>query len=82
MLKVIYTVCKETTNTVSKIIIIINLLSIAEFNTNSILTTLYIVRVHTNAIYAHMHIHETFIFMKHTQIHVYTYMDTLTHVLG
>ena len=49
------------------IIIIINLIYIAQFNTDSILTVLYIViKYITNAIYAHMDIHETVML-----IHIY-----------
>ena len=41
---------------------IINLIYLAQFDTNGILTALYSHTVHTNAIRAHMNMHETIIF--------------------
>ena len=56
--------------------IIINLIYIAQFDTDGIVTALYSHEVHTNAIYANMDIHETIIF-----IHIYmsTHMDIHRH---
>ena len=61
----------------------INLIYIAQFDTSSILTALYIVKAHTDAIYARMNIHETIIFMHiympahsiHIPTHVQIYID-------
>ena len=62
------------------IIIVINLINIAQFDTNGILTALYIVpKYMQNSICAHMDIHETIMFIP---IHVYTciHVHTLPHV--
>ena len=45
------------------IIIMINVVYIAQFHINNILTVLYSHNIHTNAICQHMNIHETIIFI-------------------
>ena len=48
------------------IMMMINLFYIAQLDSNGILTALYSHKVHTNAMYVHMDIYETIIF-----IHIY-----------
>ena len=62
------------------IIIIVNLIYIAQFDTNSVIHSH---NVHTNAICARMNIHETIIFIhiymsahKHIHRHMYKYIST------
>ena len=71
------------------IIIIINLIYIAQFDINGILTALYSHTVHTDAICAHMNIHETIIFIHiympihkhiHRYMHKYISTNTLTRL--
>ena len=70
--------------------IIINLTYIAQFDNNSILTVLYrvIKYMYTNAVYAHMDIHKTIMFIhiymsthisihRHTHIYIYIYFRTI-----
>ena len=64
-------------------ITIINLIYIAQFDTNGILTALYSHTVYTNAIRAYMNILETIIFIhiympthKHLHRYVYKYIST------
>ena len=55
-------------------IIIINLIYIAHFDTNGILTALYSYRVHTNTIYTCMDIHETIMFILiYMSTHIYVH---------
>ena len=63
--------------------LIINLIHIAQMDTNGILSAVQSHKVHTNAIYAHMDIHETIMFIHiymstHIYIHqhVYKYIQT------
>ena len=60
-----------------------------KFDTNGILTALYIVIVHTNAICVHMNIHETIILIhiymsthKHIHSHMYKYISTDIRTYG
>ena len=58
-------------------IIIINLIYIAQFDTNRILKALYIVITYIQMQRAHMNIHETIIFIHiYTHRHMYKYMST------
>ena len=65
------------------LLLLLNLIYMAQFDTNCILTVLYSHNTHTNAICAHMNIHETIIFMhmyksthKHIHHHMYKYIST------
>ena len=76
-----YSISSSSSNIIEVTIIIINLIYIAQFDTNGILRALYIVI--TNAICARMNIHETIIFIhiymsthKHTHRHMYKYICT------
>ena len=68
------------------IIIIIDLIYVAQFDTSSILTALYSHKVHANALYTHIDIHETIIFIHiYVSTHIYVhhvqiYMGILTRL--
>ena len=72
------------TEALTIIIIIISLIYIVQFNTNGILTVLYIVITYIQMQFcAHMNIHETIIFIhmymsthKHIHRHMYKYIST------